>query len=160
VKTGPSARENLLDTIAARLALGRIRGDELPRLAIQLLTAGYDSLPLRELAGETTATLHDWSPRFASALAHAGAASLTRDQAKSVLVRATSADIVAGRVTPEAGATQLATLWIEFPTDRDLGRYYALADDWLEYPEQRDALTTEIHLHARAIVERAVSAAR
>jgi hypothetical protein len=62
---------------------------------------------------------------------------------------------VAGRLAPEAGATQLATLWIEFPADRDLGRYYALADDWLEYPEQRDALAAEIFAHAQAIVSRA-----
>lgn len=143
----------MLATIAARLSLGRIQGHELPGLATELLTAGYDSLPLRELAGETTATLHDWGARFAAALAQAGAPSLTRDQAKHVLLRATSADIVAGRVTPELGATQLATLWIEFPTDRDLGRYYALVDDWLEYSEQRDALTAEILAHAQAILD-------
>jgi hypothetical protein len=145
----------MLATIAARLNLGRIQGHELPGLATELLTAGYDSLPLRELAGETTPTLEDWAARFAAALAQAGAPSLTRQQAKRVLLRATSADIVAGRLAPEAGATQLATLWIEFPADRDLGRYYALADDWLEYPEQRDALAAEIIAHAQAIVSRA-----
>jgi len=144
----------MLAIIAARLSLGRIQGRELPALATELLTAGFDSLPLRELAGESAPTLQDWGARFAEALAQAGAPSLTREQAKRALLRATSADIVAGRLAPETGATQLATLWIEFPADRDLGRYYALADDWLEYAEQRDALAAEILAHAQAIVSR------
>jgi hypothetical protein len=150
----PGEGTQMLATIAARLSLGRIQGQELPGLATQLLTAGYDTLSLRDLAGEAAPTLQEWGDRFAEALTQAGAPSLTREQAKRVLLRATSADIAAGRVAPETGATQLATLWIEFPADRDLGRYYALVDDWLEFDEQRETLASDIRAHAQAIVNR------
>ncbi len=144
----------MLAQIAARMQLELLTGEDIPELATQLLLAGYDNQPLRELAGESSATLRDHADRFREGLALCGAPSLTGAEAATIFALELAARIQAG-APPYRTAMEAHPVWWRFPDEELLGVFYGLAVGCDDLPEQRESIEAEI----RECAARAVASA-
>ncbi|MEP6574256.1 MAG: hypothetical protein ABJD11_16260 [Gemmatimonadota bacterium] len=124
----------------------------MPTIACDLLGAGIDNQPLREVAGLCAPTLRDAGPVFDRALSEAGAGAMTREAAITVYVEELSAEIVAGRMEPYSGAKLCGHWWHEFLKDKRVGLYFSYADAWEESPSARPEIEAAIRDHAKMVL--------
>ncbi len=100
--------------IAARWALGQLPSEQLPRIALQWLEAGWDSPTLRILAGETNPIMSEVGPMFNDVLEELNISLPTSTEAVARLVSEVAQQIVDGAVTPYDGASQIYDLHISY----------------------------------------------
>ena len=141
------------ETAEAECALLGTTHVDLPGVAAEALTAGWDTPSLRELAGTVGADDRETRELFTQALDELGRSLPTEPEASARLVRRWSRAIVDGTVAPHMGARGIAGLG---PDHDDYSTFAMLEDEWVGRwaGRSRDEIDREIVAEARAVLER------
>src|SRR3954452_16663594 len=100
------------------MAAGSLASEDLPEIATEALVRGLDSPALRVLAGQSRDDVRDSAELFRVALDELDIDLPDADSAQWYLARRAAGDIVAGRIRPAHGATEL---WLAYRKVRDNG---------------------------------------
>jgi hypothetical protein len=123
-------------------------GESLPDQASALLSAGFDTPALRELAGLTRPTLSEAAPVLDRTLRELEVSAATPNDV--ILVALDYAErILSGTVPPELGAYRIGSLWRDWDGGDDLGAFYGLWAQWDDVGVDRQALESDIRVCAR-----------
>ncbi len=136
------------------MAAGSLASDDLPEIATEALVRGLDSPALRVLAGQSPDDVRDSADLFRVALDELGIDLPDPDSARWRLVRRTAAEIVARRLSPARGATEL---WRAYPKVRDNGDlriFVGLASMLDDHPDDAERIEAEIVLAAQELLAR------
>jgi hypothetical protein len=121
--------------LAAKWVSHDLYGEDMPKVAADLLEAGYDSPSLRRLAGETqvpsSAHIETLVGRVFRELGVRYPVS--EQQAKIVVTRQIAREVIAGKRNAWAAASHLEiAIWNWIPATLDLGTIFAINDeiDW------------------------------
>ena len=139
-------------SLQARWQVRAILPEDVPNAAVTLLESGADTPALRVLAGLHSATwweLHPWIERY---FREAALGQMSDDEARWQLAYDTAREIVAGTITPLAGATALWHLCNDLGRPEPLRHFVYLAADYGEGPED---LATEAAWFDTKIVDTA-----
>ena len=119
--------------IAARWTCRDIYGEDMPRIASELLEAGFDSPTLRRLAGETDAhCTADVEPPVAKVIREFGFPyPMPDEQAQLIFARQLAREVIAGRRDPWSAAHDLeGAMWGKRPKNGYLASISVLNDEW------------------------------
>jgi hypothetical protein len=143
-----------LEVAAWRVAAGSLISEDLPEIATDALVRGLDSPALRVLAGQSRDDVRDSADLFRVALGELGIDLPDPDSAQWLLARRTAAGIVAGRISPARGATEL---WLAYPKVRDNGDlriFVGLASMLDDHPEDAERIESDIVVAAQELLSR------
>lgn len=96
-----------LQSIRARWALGLIRSDDLPAIAADALSNGFDSKSLVELAALSQTDANEARKLFERAMIELGHEVMSKGAALKIYARVTSTSILASELTPLEGAKRI-----------------------------------------------------
>lgn len=144
-----------LEVAAWRMAVGRLRSEELPDLATDALVRGLDSPSLRLLAGQPRDDVRDSADLFRAALDELGINAPDADGADWNFARRLAGEIVAGRISPARGADDLWMMYRRVMDNGDLRIFVGLASELQDHPEAADELARQIVAEAQALLDRA-----
>lgn len=119
--------------IAAAWQCHDLYGEDMPRVAADLLEAGYDTPSFRRLAGELQIrNSADAQELVAKTFAELGVPyPLTEEQAQLIYTRQIAREVIAGRRASREAANYLERiLWGRRPANEDLATLFALNDEW------------------------------
>jgi hypothetical protein len=136
------------------MAVGSLASEDLPEIATEALVRGLDSPALRVLAGQSRDAVRDSADLFRVALGELGIDLPDADTAQWRLARRTAGDIVAGRIRPARGATEL---WLAYGKVRDSGDlriFVGLASMLDDHPEDADQIEANMVAAARELLAR------
>ena len=136
----------------ALFRLELLAGEKLPEIAYDMLDAGYDTQPIRELAGLTRPTRRDAGPLFEEALEAVRPQPMSVERAREVVRDRLLDDIATGSLEPMAGAAMLNHQWNDLGCPADLSVFIYLTDIADDYPERRSEAAAEIVQLARTLV--------
>lgn len=126
-------------------------GERLPDVAIAMLEAGFDSQPIRQLAGLSAPTRRDAGALFEEALAEVRARPITVEHARAIVRDRWIADIAEGREVPIRGAEKLSSIWHQLGSPAALAPFIYMLDLIGEYPEQQSEAVEEMIELAREL---------
>ena len=136
----------------ALFRLGWLRGEQLPGIACAMLDAGFDSQPMRELAGLTSPTLRDAGELFEAALTALGRPRLTTEQARVYVRERALRRTATGVVSPIEGAREIWVAWRDLGQPPELSVFVYLEDLWIDLPEKRAEIENEIVQRAQELL--------
>jgi hypothetical protein len=142
-----------LDCVAARMVLGLVGPEDLPRAANAALDGGLDSPSLIALASADTS---EAGLLFDRTLEELKVLKPSRREAVMRLARDAAAEIVGGTIAPYTGAKRIWDLTLRVPTVRipELDPFIYAASEWEERPEDRVHFERGIISEARALMGR------
>jgi hypothetical protein len=123
--------------IRALWQTGHLHAEQLPEIAVELLFAGEDSLPLRQLAGLLHPTSLEAEALLDRALNDLGVPRLGRNEACRSAASAIASRVLTGAVDPYSGARSLAGLWSDCGGPNHLSVFVAAVDEWDDCPSAR-----------------------
>jgi hypothetical protein len=109
------------------MAAGSLASEDLPKIATEALTRGLDSPALRVLAGQSRDDVRDSADLFRVALDELGIDVPDLASARWRLARRTAGGIVAGRISPARGASELCLAYGKVRDSGDLRVFVGLA---------------------------------
>jgi hypothetical protein len=135
----------LLELVAARLAIGEQASEELPGLATEALVRGLDSPSLRKAAGLSPRDVRDARDAFVDALGELGVLLPDEQPALWLLIRDTLRRIVDGSITAYEGASWIwhRAFW-RVEREGDLRVFVGLASECDDHPGSRPAIERAI----------------
>lgn len=139
---------------AWQLAAGSLPSEDLPAIATDALVRGIDSPALRILAGQPRGDVRESRDLFCAALDELGIDLLDADSAQWHLVRRTARGIVAGRITPADGTSELFIAYFKVRESGDLRIFVGLASVLDDNPEDAARIGDEIVAAARELLAR------
>lgn len=139
---------------AWRLAAGSLPSEDLPEIATDALVRGLDSPALRILAGQPRNDVRESADLFRAALDELGIDLPDPDSAHWHLARRAARDIVAGRVTPGDGASELFLAYLKVRDSGDLRIFVGLASLLDDYPQDAARIGDQIMAAARELLAR------
>lgn len=128
---------------------------DLPAIAVDALSAGWDSPTLRVLAGMPGNDAREARDAFLRAVEELRRQLPTRDQGAARLVRFYSAAIADGRLKPISGARAVASLGYDFGDHvlSEIMIFVGLEDEWLgQWGRTREDVSAAIVTAAHDIV--------
>lgn len=143
-----------LEVAAWRVAAGCLASEYLPQIATEALLRGLDSPALRVLAGQPRGDVRDSADLFRVALDELGIDLPSPDSAQWLLARHTAGQIVAGRISPARGATEL---WLAYGKVRDSGDlriFVGLASMLDDHPGDAEQIEAGIVIAAQELLSR------
>jgi hypothetical protein len=143
-----------LEVATWRMAAGSLPSEDLPEIATEALVRGLDSPTLRVLAGQSRDDVRDSAELFRVALDELGIDLRDADSAQWDLAERTAGDIVAGRIGPARGATEL---WLAYRNVRDNGDlriFVGLASMLDDHPEDAEQIEADVVAAARELLAR------
>jgi hypothetical protein len=143
-----------LEVAAWRMAAGCLSLTELPEIAIDAIAAGHDSPSLVLLAGQPWFDVHDSADLFRAALTELGIELPDADSAWWQLIRRTAAGMVAGSITPRAGAIELQDAYYEVRDNEDLLIFLLLASELDDHPADAEPIEANMVAAARELLVR------
>ena len=143
-----------LEVAAWQMATGSLASEKLPDIATDALVRGLDSPALRMLAGQLRNDVRDSADLFRTALEELGIDLPDVDTAQWCLARLTAADIVAGRVSPGQGATNLWLIYLRVMDSGDLRIFVGLGSELDDHPEDEKEIAAQIISEAQALLDR------
>jgi hypothetical protein len=139
---------------AWRLAVGSLPSEDLPEIATGALVRGLDSPSLRILAGQPRNDVRESADLFRAALDELGIDLPDADSAQWHLVRGAARDLVAGRVTPADGASELLLAYFKVRDSGDLRIFVGLASVLDDHPQDAARIGDQIVAAAREMLAR------
>jgi hypothetical protein len=136
------------------MAAGSLASEDLPEIATEALVRGLDSPALRILAGQSRDDVRDSADLFRVALDELGIDPPDADSAQWHLARRTAGDIVAGRIRPARGATELWLAYLKVRDNGDLRVFVGLASMLDDHPEDAERIEAAIVAAARELLAR------
>lgn len=136
----------------AQFRLELLPGEQLPEVAVAMLEAGYESQPIRELAGLHRPTRRDAGQLFEEALATVRPDAMSVERAREVVRDHLIGAIADGSVDPFKGMRQLNAMWTALGHPADLAALVYLEDVACDYPDKQPAVAEEIVETARQLV--------
>jgi len=143
-----------LEVAAWRMAVERLASEDLPDIACDALVRGLDSPALRELAGQSRDDVRDSADLFRDALEQLGMELPDAESAHWLLARRTAAEIVAGRIRPGRGASELWLTYQRVQDSGDLRIFVGLASELDDHPEDTARIEAQIVEEAKALLDR------
>ena len=143
-----------LEVAAWRMAVGSLASEDLPEIATEALVRGLDSPALRILAGQSRGDVRDSADLFRVALNELGIYPPDADTAHWRLARRTADDIVAGRIRPAWGATELWLAHYKVRDNGDLRIFVGLASMLDDHPGDADQIEVDMITAARELLAR------
>ena len=125
-----------------------MRGDQVESLATAALEASFDHSTLRELAGRSTSA--EDLANLVSAFRDLGVALPSRIEAARELAQTISSEIVAGRVEPIAGASDLAFI------SREIGPGFHELDPFIYAWSEAESRPDDREFFQKATIDEAV----
>jgi len=122
-----------IQLIAARWACNDLHGEDMPRIAGDLLETGLDSAGLRRLAAETQVSCSaDVEHLLARVFREFEIPyPMPEGRAQLVFARQTAREVIAGHCDPWPAAFNLEkAMWGRYPKNEDLASIFALNDEW------------------------------
>ena len=143
-----------LEVAAWLTAVGSLASEDLPEIATEALVRGLDSPALRVLAGQSRDDVRDSADLFRVALDELGIDLPDADNARWHLARSTASGIVAGRIGPARGATELSLSYGKVRDNGDLRIFVGLASVLEDHPEDAEHIEADIVAAARELLAR------
>lgn len=143
-----------LEVAAWRMAARSLASEDLPEIATEALVRGLDSPALRVLAGQSRDDVRDSADLFRVALDELGIDLPDADSAQWHLARRTAGDIVAGRIGPARGATELWLAYLKTRDNGDLRVFVGLASMLDDHPEDAEQIEADMVAAARELLAR------
>jgi hypothetical protein len=147
--------------VQAYFRLGLLHVDDLPRVACDLLGAGYDSDPLVLLAGlPQRPDPFEARDLFEKAVRQEGLPDLNEKEAGWIVAYHLASQIISGTISPHAGARQIWwEVWNRIGRPAELMPFVALADEYDElgprdHAERAPVLDEEIVEAAKMLLQR------
>ena len=119
-----------LELSEALFRIGRLHGENLPAVAIELLEAGYDTSAVRALAGLDKPTLRDAGDLSEQVLRELERPRVGQDEAAWIVARDLAAKVVSGEVSPRDACRMGASFAIETNYHAAFMPFYAADDDY------------------------------
>jgi hypothetical protein len=147
--------DDTLEILAAEAALGLGDAERLARSAVELLTAGFDSPALVELAGVSGANTGEARVLRDCALAEMSVAMPSPREATIRLARELAGKIIDGSLPPHQGAERIWDLTLRVHPERihDLDPFVYAASEWKSRPGDRPFFENAIVSEARALLD-------
>jgi hypothetical protein len=124
--------------------------ENLPQVATELLTEGFDCEALRLLAGLTSIEGADVSNLFEQAMRELGVPPLSKREAVIGYTRLISDEILQGKIAPYDGAKKIWNVSIKLDTPlHEVDPFIYAASEFEDRPKDRDYFTSEIVKEAR-----------
>jgi hypothetical protein len=144
-----------VEILAAEAALGLGNAERLTRGAVELLTAGFDSPALVELAGLSGADTGEARVLRDRALAEMSVAMPSPREATIRLARELARKIIDGSLPPYEGAERIWDLTLRVHPERihDLDPFVYAASEWKSRPGDRLFFENAIVSEARALLD-------
>jgi hypothetical protein len=140
---------------AWQLVLGELPSEALPRLATDARMRGVDSPALRELAGQSADDVRASQDLFRTVIVELGLPTLNQAEAARALARAVAEDIIAGELSPAAGAQWIwRSAYHRVEEEGDLRIFVGLASELEDHPEDHTAIEAQIVAAARELLAR------
>jgi hypothetical protein len=138
------------------MAAGSLASEDLPEIATEALVRGLDSPALRLLAGQSRNDVRDSAELFRVALDELGIGIdlPDADGAQWHLARRTAGDIVAGRIGPAHGATELWLAYLKVRDNGDLRVFVGLASMLDGHPEDAEQIEADMVAAAGELLAR------
>ena len=147
------------EILAALWQLKSLASEEVPGTAEALLTRGYDTPAVVELAGLVRPVRSDAEPIVERALRELGVKRPTDAEAGRSLAAFWAAEILAGRLDPYVGARRIWTeSWFACGQPDDLIPFVGLASQYEDSPEHRSELVADIVAAAKEYLDQHPSA--
>jgi hypothetical protein len=143
-----------LEVAAWRMAVRSLASEDLPEIATEALVRGLDSPALRVLAGQSRDDVRDSAELFRVALDEIGIDLPDADSAQWHLARRAAGDIVAGRIGPAHGATELWLAYRKVRDNGDLRVFVGLASMLDDHPEDAEQIEADMVAAARELMAR------
>ena len=147
----PKVKMNV-DLAHALYAIGRLPGEDLPGLALELLSKGIDTSAVRELAGLRRPTVRDAGPVFERVLADLGRPTMPVEVAGQVIARDLARRVVAGEMSPREAAQRGSSLSTQAGYPDVLTRFLAYADDYECFPDRQQAIDAQVIGYANELL--------
>lgn len=145
---------NPLEVAAWRMAAGSLASEDLPEIATEALTRGVDSPALRVLAGQSRDDVRDSADLFRVALDELGIDVPDLDSAQWRLARRIAGDIVAGRISPACGASELCLAYGKVRDSGDLRIFLGLASMLDDHPDDAEQIEADMVVAAQELLAR------
>jgi hypothetical protein len=140
---------------AWQLVLGELPSEALPRLATDALMRGVDSPALREHAGQSAEDVRASQDLFRTVIVELGLPTLNQAEAARALARAVAEDIIAGELSPAAGAQWIwRSAYHRVEEEGDLRIFVGLVSELEDHPEDQTAIEAQIVVAARELLAR------
>jgi hypothetical protein len=136
------------------MAARSLASEDLPEIAVEALVRGLDSPALRILGGQPRDDVRDSADLFRIALDELGIDLPDADCARWQLARRAAGDIVAGRIGPARGATELWLGYLKIRDNGDLRVFVGLASMLDDHPEDAEQIEADIVAAARELLAR------
>lgn len=143
-----------LEVASWRMAAGSLSSEELPEIATEALVRGFDSPSLRLLAGQPRNDVRDSADLFRAALDELAIELPDADRARWQLARRTAKDMVAGRLGPAVGASELWLAYQKLRDNGDLRIFVGLASMLDDHPEDAQQIEDDMVAAARELLAR------
>lgn len=143
-----------LEVAAWRVAAGSLVSEGLPQIATEALVRGLDSPALRVLAGQSPGDVRDSADLFRVALGELGIDLPGPDSAQWLLARRTAGQIVAGRISPARGATELWLAYGKVRDNGDLRIFVGLASMLDDHPDDAEQIEAGMVMAAQELLSR------
>lgn len=143
-----------MEVAAWRMAARSLASEDLPGIATEALVRGLDGPALRVLAGQSRDDVRDSADLFRVALDELGIDLPDGDSAQWHLARRTAGDIVAGRIGPARGATELWLAYLKIRDNGDLRVFAGLASALDDHPEDAEQIEADMVAAARELLAR------
>jgi hypothetical protein len=132
--------------------LRRLPGEELPRLAADLLASGVDTEAVRELAGVEHATQRDTGELFERILRELGTTAMTVPEAAAIVARDLANKVVAGALAPREAAQRGSSFCPDAQYPHVLTRFLGFADDYECFPDAHARIDADVLLYSKRLL--------
>jgi hypothetical protein len=135
--------------------MGLIPPHELPDFATELLVLGYDSPPLRELAGLPKGDRSDAAELWETVREELDIPREADEAAPRFLLKHWAREITDGRLDVLQGSRLMLRVgWFPLGQPKELNLLWNLLDDWDEIPRLRDQIASELLVFARELLRK------
>ena len=141
-----------IDLAQALYTIKRLPGEDLPKIAVDLLVRGADTAAVRELAGLQQPTLRDAGTLFEKVLSELGCPSMSIARAAQVIARDLARRVLASELLPRDAANRGWSFCPETGYPDVLTRFLAYADDYECYPDQAASIDAEVRAYAKQLL--------
>jgi len=139
--------------ILARHVLGFLAVEELPRIALDAILAGYDSPSLRQLAGTSEHDKEEANRLFAKSIRELGFQVPPASEAGLTLARNTAREVLSGAITPYDGAKLIwDRVYTRLPELKQLRLFVGLASEYEDDIKHRGEYDRQIIEECRSLV--------
>jgi hypothetical protein len=141
-----------LDLAQALMVADRVPAEELPDLACELLSHGFDTPAVRELAGLQNPTLREARPVFERVLRELKRPAMGRLEAATVVARGLADQVITGHIAPLEAAARGALLCPDFDYPDVLTYFLACHDDYECFPRDRATIDEDVRRRCKELL--------